>query len=759
MFKYTAFISYSNASKRTAVALHKRLESYTVPHALRVRKTDQKTIDKSLGVFCVDRREFSATAHLGDEIRTAVSDSKFLIVLCTPQAAQSEWVLLEIEYFKSLGRADHILPVIVDGEPEVFDEETSPNGAFPREIFMSGTEDIEFPLAPDFRDPDDGSGDGDEVAFLRIVARLLGVRFPELTQRHLVAEKQKRLLRNRIITALAVMLILTVTGGTLAWNQKQAADKRLAQALQTASKQVQLAAEFRPRYGIPSSVSLELFSSASKEFDTIASEAGNSPDLLLNRARYSLGMANLMTEVQGSERASLFFLQNASRDIDAARVMSEKWYAKHWFHSVPQGAQILREEVRALELMSSYSAVGQSGDEALRLAEQALNLSKQLKSAGDTTIAASQDLVFSACALADIKYTLGRRLQSETTYAACLKSAQTLWESQPTPGARSIFVNALIDYGMISRLDPTKVDEAIKLHERAVEMARSEQANAKLSNDDYLLLANALVSYADTVNRAGGPLDVQLDHYQQASEILTDLIATDLNRKDWKTLRSLALYREAGVYARQAMALDQLPLLEDSKNKFSEGIDLLEPLVQRFVDDVEIARTLSAFYENRAEVNVLLVENAGDDNLRTAVTEDMDALVRMRLTLFEGMQDQNEQKVLSRDLAQAYLNRARFGTRLNEDAAHISADFAKARTIFGSLEPNPDFQPDIYRDLALTELEEAELWFGLGDPDKACARAQAAQAHMKSLLEASSNDQRNQRDSAYTDEQVHVYCE
>ena len=207
------------------------------------------------------------------------------------------------------------------------------------------------------------------------------------------------------------------------------------------------------------------------------------------------------------------------------------------------------------------------------------------------------------------------------------------------------------------------------------------------------------------------------------------------------------------------MALDQLPLLEDSKNKFSEGIDLLEPLVQRFVDDVEIARTLSAFYENRAEVNVLLVENAGDDNLRTAVTEDMDALVRMRLTLFEGMQDQNEQKVLSRDLAQAYLNRARFGTRLNEDAAHISADFAKARTIFGSLEPNPDFQPDIYRDLALTELEEAELWFGLGDPDKACARAQAAQAHMKSLLEASSNEQRNQRDSAYTDEQVRVYCE
>ncbi|MEM6482616.1 MAG: hypothetical protein AAF681_12265, partial [Pseudomonadota bacterium] len=282
---------------------------------------------------------------------------------------------------------------------------------------------------------------------------------------------------------------------------------------------------------------------------------------------------------------------------------------------------------------------------------------------------------------------------------------------------------------------------------------------AALSNEDRLLLANALVSYADTLNLAAGGLDTQLAHYTEASEILTDLIASDLNRKDWKTLRSLALYREAGIYARQAMA-DGLPtLLSFSEKKFTEGINLLMVLVQRFDDDVGLARSLSAFYENRAEVNVLLLKHTGDENLKPKVLSDLDALLRSRLELFEKMQDEDKRAEFSRDLAQAYLVRARLGIEIGKDPETLKTELSNARRLFETLKTDPNFYPHILRDFAVTHLEEAKLWYGLGETDKACIHARSANDQMKSLVAESNENTKFKNESEFTGQQMLAYCD
>ena len=51
----------------------------------------------------------------------ALRQSRYLIVICSPHAAQSRWVGQEIVEFKKLEREDRILALIVAGEPNASD--------------------------------------------------------------------------------------------------------------------------------------------------------------------------------------------------------------------------------------------------------------------------------------------------------------------------------------------------------------------------------------------------------------------------------------------------------------------------------------------------------------------------------------------------------------------------------------------------------------------------------------------------------------
>ena len=83
-------------------------------------------VPKTLRPIFRDREDFSAGHSLTEQTLAALEASQFLIVVCSPNAARSQYVNEEIRRFKAMGRADRVLPVIVDGEPGDAERECFP---------------------------------------------------------------------------------------------------------------------------------------------------------------------------------------------------------------------------------------------------------------------------------------------------------------------------------------------------------------------------------------------------------------------------------------------------------------------------------------------------------------------------------------------------------------------------------------------------------------------------------------------------------
>ena len=112
MEKPTLFISYSHKDARFGRRLHRRLESYRVPRRLVGRETPRGPVPARLAPIFRDREELPAAHDLSAEVRAALARSETLIVICSPNAAQSKYVNEEIRRFKMLGGGTRVLPVI-----------------------------------------------------------------------------------------------------------------------------------------------------------------------------------------------------------------------------------------------------------------------------------------------------------------------------------------------------------------------------------------------------------------------------------------------------------------------------------------------------------------------------------------------------------------------------------------------------------------------------------------------------------------------
>lgn len=89
--------------------------------------------------------ESSGDGGLTTELRKALEQSVCLIVICSPRSAQSPQVNETVRYFKQLGRARHILPIVVAGEPNASDG-TQPGCSAADECFVPA---LRHPVRPD----------------------------------------------------------------------------------------------------------------------------------------------------------------------------------------------------------------------------------------------------------------------------------------------------------------------------------------------------------------------------------------------------------------------------------------------------------------------------------------------------------------------------------------------------------------------------------------------------------------------------------
>jgi hypothetical protein len=193
---YWAFLSYSHRDVAFAERLHSRLETYRVPRPLVGRPTPDGPIPRRIMPVFRDRDELPSAAALSEKIREALERSRFLIVLASPWSAASAWVDKEVRTFKAMGRADRVLTIIIDGDPNASDRPGRETQACfcPALRFQVDADGVPTtvraePLAADART----SGDGFDDALLKLIAGLLGVGFDQLKRRELIRRRRRRL--------------------------------------------------------------------------------------------------------------------------------------------------------------------------------------------------------------------------------------------------------------------------------------------------------------------------------------------------------------------------------------------------------------------------------------------------------------------------------------------------------------------------------------------------------------------------------------
>src|SRR5262249_46552944 len=127
----------------------------------------------------------------------------YLIVVCSPSAARSKWVNKEIETFRQVQPPDHVLAMVVDGEPNVGGE---------RECFPPALREKE-PLAGDVRP----RADGRKNAKVKLIAGMLGVTFDALKNR----DAHRRIRRLQYTVAVVGALLVAFALLALYANQQR----------------------------------------------------------------------------------------------------------------------------------------------------------------------------------------------------------------------------------------------------------------------------------------------------------------------------------------------------------------------------------------------------------------------------------------------------------------------------------------------------------------------------------------------------------
>lgn len=224
--RYDAFISYRHTEPDSYVAqtLHKCLESFKLPSSLvrqkeeeQRQRTGENTVALKTRIHRVfrDREELPLVSNLADPITEALEQSEFLIVICSSRLNESMWCRKEIETFIQMHDREHVLAVLVEGEPET---------SFPEELLYREEEELQpdgsvvykkvpvEPLAADVR----GRTHREirkklKSELLRLAAPMFDCSYDDLRQRHKEQKMRKTILTSVSVSAVCLLIGLVST--------------------------------------------------------------------------------------------------------------------------------------------------------------------------------------------------------------------------------------------------------------------------------------------------------------------------------------------------------------------------------------------------------------------------------------------------------------------------------------------------------------------------------------------------------------------
>ncbi len=225
-YKYFAFVSYSRKDSRAAKWLQRRLEWFRFPVKL-VPKEALPGHPRYVRPVYRDKTNLDVTdQHYWENIKEAIDQSRFLIVLCSPNSAASGPVDQEVRHFLASRERDEplsgVVPVILAGNVDSGDESECLCPA----LLEQGSLITNRNLPTMVPDADDEETEGWENGFIGVASYLLTVQRESLRE-HCQREASRLARRARLLAAVfALLAIAAIAGGAYAWRQRNEAQRQ-----------------------------------------------------------------------------------------------------------------------------------------------------------------------------------------------------------------------------------------------------------------------------------------------------------------------------------------------------------------------------------------------------------------------------------------------------------------------------------------------------------------------------------------------------
>lgn len=368
-YRYRAFLSYSHKDAEFAARFHKDLESWRAGRGLVGRETPEGPVPPNLRPIFRDRDDFAGGGTLSEATGRALRGSKFLIVLCSPDAARSAYVNEEIRLFRTMGRSQQIIPVIIAGEPGHADDDCFPRALVHR-VGPDGqlAERIDEPLAADARD----RGDGPRRALAKVIAGLLSLPFDEIVRRGEQAQRR----RTRIyIGVAAAMFCLALAAGIfarLAETRRVTAERNYHAALDASDSLLgDVGEELIRTEGIRLETTRRLIARSESIYDQLMKSLPDARELQFRKAA-ALAVFAKAFEAKG-DRAS------AMESLDRALALTEKIVSGDPGNDASRNLQAMLEVRKGTLLASS----GRKGEAIALMRPAVARLNKAAVRAGD----------------------------------------------------------------------------------------------------------------------------------------------------------------------------------------------------------------------------------------------------------------------------------------------------------------------------------------------------------------------------------------
>jgi tetratricopeptide (TPR) repeat protein len=573
--KFRAFLSYSRRDEAAVRKLHQRLERYSIPRALR------RGGSPKLGRFFRDKDELPASAQLSAELEERIASAEWLIVCCSPAAAQSKWVNAEVEAFTQTQAPDRVLTVVLEGEPH--------------DVFPPALRARE-PLAADFRT----NGDGEDLGFLKLVAGIIGVDLGELRDREAAAQRARLRLRAALAGVFALLAIGAGVSAFIAVQQRDRAEAMAREAIDIGAGVVQNADDLSRRLGVPTSALEQLLDFASHRFDRLFGEGIASSELERQRASLRVQFSELYGRAGNSAKQR--------EEAQAALAMFERFPT---------------DELRTIDYVRALAAAGQAElalgreQEAIRYATRAVDAARVLRADIPEGRLGRIWLAAALQRLGEIHMRGGRPREALPLATETVALLDAVVAQTPDDDVSVTNLVAALDWlGGAQSATGDRVAAKTTLA-RSVETARAWAARSPESLPARSTLSSSLMKLGQTLADERDSASARAP-FEESVAIARELVASDSGNAEFKMDLALRLMLTANVLAE---------LGEPAQELTTEGIAMARAQVRADPADARAKETLARILAVRAA----RLSDAGDNApARTAWREIAELRREMR---------------------------------------------------------------------------------------------------------------------------------